>query len=166
MKKITVLEQIQNDFPADHIRVEGFYIYVGSRYRAFINVDADEIYHSRASSNRGRNYVVFLATYLYNRFRLVPKRDTLSYQLIEQVEVAKFRRFHERMQRFGQGLGYFEYWDGTHWNVKAVPFTNIDAFPRIPLPEPRGTAYDEKLEELEAIVEKAAPEDGDQPSSL
>lgn len=176
MNRTTVLEQIKRDFPADEIRVEGFYLYVGNRYRSFINVDAYEIYHSRASSNRGRNYVVFLATYLYNRFRLVPAKDSLSYQLITEIEVAKLRRFHERMQRFGHGIGYFEYWDGQQWRVKAVPFTDLDQHARIPLPGLDGTthsqrsegfverpllpapgpqpSYDEKLEELEAIFDE------------
>lgn len=176
MERTTVLEQIKRDFPADDIRVEGFYLYVGNTYRTFINVDAYEIYHSRASSNRGRNYVVFLATYLYNRFRLVPAKDSLSYQLITEIEVAKLRRFHERLQRFGHGLGYFEYWDGERWRVKAVPFTDLDQHARIPLPESVGTSqatgadgtavhpalpapgarasFDEKLEELEAIFDE------------
>lgn len=183
--RVTVLEQIRRDFPADDIRVEGFYLYVGDNYRTFINVDAYEIYHSRASSNRGRNYVVFLATYLYNRFRLVPAKDSLSYQLITEIELAKLKQFHERMQRFGQGIGYFEYWDGTQWHVKAVPFTDLDYQPRIPLPEPEERAgwsgtdtaptgvggerkalpfpaghtdYDEKLEELEAIFDSPGEE--------
>jgi hypothetical protein len=165
-----VLEQIKQDFPADDIKVDGFYLYVGANYRSFINIDAYELYHSRAASNRGRNYVVFLATYLYNRFRLVPAKDSLSYQLITEIEIAKLRSLHERMQRFGHGIGYFEYWDGTQWRVKAVPFTDMDHEIRIPLPGPdvtrhgsgaydpaTGSPYEEKLEELEAVLDELPP---------
>jgi hypothetical protein len=163
VSRITVLEQIKQDFPADDIKVDGFYLYVGANYRSFINIDAYELYHSRAASNRGRNYVVFLATYLYNRFRLVPARDSLSYQLITEIEIAKLRSLHQRMQRFGHGVGYFEYWDGTQWRVKAVPFTDMDHEIRIPLPGPGAhdsdseSPYEEKLEELEAVLDELPP---------
>jgi hypothetical protein len=136
VRRVTVIEQVQQDFPADNLSVSGFYLYVGERTRAFINIDADEVFFTRADSNRGRNYVLFLVMFLYNRFRLLPARGTLSHTLISEIEIAKVRSFHARMQRFGQGLGYYEFWDGTQWRVKAVPFADPDFRVLIPLPPP------------------------------
>jgi hypothetical protein len=158
VQKVTVIEQVQRDFPADDLTVRGFYLYVGERTRAFINIDADEVFFTRADSNRGRNYVLFLVMFLYNRFRLLPARDSLSHSLIAEIEMAKVRSFHARMQRVGNGVGYYEYWDGTQWRVRAVPFADPDFRVQIPLPAPTtDREYDpdeeayEPLEELERV---------------
>jgi hypothetical protein len=176
VRRVTVIEQVQQDFPADNLSVSGFYLYVGERTRAFINIDADEVFYTRADSNRGRNYVLFLVMFLYNRFRLLPARGTLSHTLISEIEIAKVRSFHARMQRFGQGLGYYEFWDGKQWRVKAVPFADPDFRVLIPLPAPgeetAGTSRTgargahpgseeawEPLEELEQVpLELTSPE--------
>lgn len=152
----TVLQQIRNDFPTDEVSIRGFYLYVGKRFRSLINVDAAEIHHTRASSNRGKNYVLFLATYLYDRFQLIPARDTLSYQLIATIELAKARQFHQRLHRFGQGVGYIEYWDGQRWRVKAVPYSDPDQKVRVALPDawPGDRESDDNLEELEIVPEE------------
>lgn len=151
----TVIEQIQNDFAADDIRVRGYYIYVGPRMRSFINVDEREVAHTRADGNRGRNYILFLAMYLYTRFGLIPARETLCFELVSEIELARERRFHERMRRLGQGVGYIEYHDGERWCVRAVPYTDLDYAVRIPLPEPglEAESEEEELEELEAVDE-------------
>ncbi len=163
MQKVTVIEQVQRDFPADELTVQGFYLYVGKRTRAFINIDADEVFFTRADSNRGRNYVLFLVMFLYNRFRLLPARDSLSHTLITQIEMAKVRSFHARMQRVGNGVGYYEYWDGTQWRVRAVPFTDPDFRVQIPLPAPAADqeeTYDPNEEAYEPLeeLERAPPE--------
>lgn len=140
MERVTVLEQIQRDFPADRLNVQGFYLYVGERTRAFINLDADEVFFTRADSNRGRNYVVFLVMFLYNRFRLLPVPGSLSHQLISEIEIARVRSFHARMQRVGNGMGYYEYWDGSRWRVHVVPAADPDYRIQIPLPSPEQAA--------------------------
>jgi hypothetical protein len=159
MDRTTVLQQIQRDFPADDIRVDDMYLYVGDRYRSFINADFEELVHSRASGNRGRNYVVFLSMFLYTRFRLLPARGTLSYELITEIETAKAQHFHARLQRFGNGVGYYEYFDGNRWRVRAIPFADPDYRVPIPIAPPdaptdhRQPRDEDDLEELEAVIE-------------
>lgn len=136
MARVSVIEQVRQDFPADAIRFEDFFVYVGDRTRAFINIDEREVRSTRADSNRGRNYVVFLVMFLYNRFRLLPAPGSLSHTLISEIEIARVRSFHARMQRVGNGVGYYEYWDGTRWRVQAVPVVDPDFQIQIPLPAP------------------------------
>lgn len=155
----TVLDQIRADFPTDQVRIEGFYLYVGERFRSLINVDASEIHQARASSNRGKNYILFLATYLYDRFQLVPARGTLSWELITKIELARARRFHARLHRFGHGLGYIEYWDGERWHIKPIPYTDPDQHVRVSLPGVTDVPSEdeqemEDLEELEIVPEE------------
>ncbi len=159
MRAITVIEQIRNDFTADDIRVQGYYLYVGARMRSFINVDEREITRTKADGNRGRNYVLFLATYLYTRFGLIPARKTLSFSLIREIELARSRTFHDRAHRLGQGVGYIEYHDGEQWRIRAVPYTDMDYAIRIPLPDPTLADRDEEedLEELEAVMDMPEP---------
>lgn len=163
------MEQIRSDFPADPVDVRDYYIYIGDRLRSFINVDPEEIINTRADSNRGRNYVLFLAMFLYTRFQLLPAPGSLSHQLVTEIEMAKVRSFHARLQRFGHGLGYYEYWDGSRWRVKAVPFSDPDQRPPVALPAPPGQEASsddsqeawEPLEELEQVPEElSGPEDG------
>jgi hypothetical protein len=158
----TVIEQIAGDFAADRVRVEGFYLYVGDRYRSFINIDTSEIRFCRSSSNRGQNYLLFLATYLYDRFQLIPARGTLSHDLLVAVELARVRRFHRRMHRFGHGVGYIEYWDGEQWRIKAVPYSDPDFRVKVALPSPsedaRSTGDEEDLEELQVVPEAVTRE--------
>lgn len=136
MAKITVIQQIRNDFAADDIRHEGFYLYAGPRVRTYVNIDGDEVRTTRASSNRGRNYVLFLALHLYRRFRLIPARGSLCAELITSVEIARAQHFHRRMARMGHGLGYLEHWDGTRWRIIAVPYVEMDRIIPLALPVP------------------------------
>ncbi|MFW5812064.1 MAG: hypothetical protein ACOC28_00120 [Alkalispirochaetaceae bacterium] len=151
-RRKSILEQIQSDFAADDIRMKGSHLHAGEGYRAFLNVDTQDLFRLRADSHMGHHYVLFLATFIYNHFRLLPSKDTLSYQLIARIEDRKLRNHHDRLQRFGHGVGYIEYWDGSSWKVKAVPFADPDFQVRIPVEAPgEGTYEDDDLEELEAV---------------
>mgnify|MGYP006289452603 CR=1 FL=1 len=100
--------------------------------------------------------MLFLVSFIYSNFRLLPARDTLSYSLVTEVEANRLRSHHNRMQRFGHGVGYIEYWDGNEWMVKAVPFNDPDfqvsLLPAPPEEQPV-PPEEEELEELEAVAE-------------
>lgn len=60
-KQQTVIEQLNSDFPADEIGMDGVYLRVGNKFRAFLHVDTTDLGRNRADSNMGRNYLLFLA---------------------------------------------------------------------------------------------------------
>ena len=156
-RKRTVIDQLNADFPAEEIAVDGSYLQIGGKFRAFLHADTRDLARTRAASTMGRNYLLFRASFIYSQFRLLPAKDSLSYALVAEIEANRLRSYQRRLERFGHGIGYIEYWDGTEWKVKAVPFNDPDFQIRLPLTVPEESTADsreeEPLEELPAVSE-------------